>query len=148
MDQASSESTTTKSLPKVSAKLLRKYDRKKLHVEVWSMPLPDVAKQNGVSAATIWWRCRKLHIPSPAPGHFQRLASGLPVQQRPPLPEIEIIDESNKEWKSNMYSSADIAQIAKRVSEARLGGKTLEEACRLGGVAATTFRRWRRHLLI
>ena len=146
VDQAASGSSTMKSWPKVSRKLLCTHDREKLHGEVWSTTISLLAEQYGVSESTIWERCRKLHIPLPAQGHWRRLRSGLPVQQRTPLPEIQIIDESEREWKSNLYSLPEIASISQRISDAISNGKTLEDACRETGIAVTTYRRWRKRL--
>ena len=143
MHQACSESARTESMPRVSAKLLCTHDREKLYGEVWSMPMLVLAKQYGVSNVTLWGRCRKLYLPLPVPGHWRRLESGLLVQSRPPLPEIQIIDEQ-KEWKSNVYSLSEIALKSQCISDAVSGGKTLEEACRITRIAMTTYRRWRK----
>jgi len=144
-DQACSESPTAESMPRVSAELLCTHDREKLYDEVWSMPMFVLAKQYGLSDETLGRRCRKLHLPLPAPGHWRRLESGSPVQSRPPLPEIQIIGEQ-KEWKSNVYSVSEIALKSQCISVAVSGGKTLEEACRITGIAMTTYRRWRKRL--
>jgi transposase-like protein len=144
-DEAYSELPTIKMLPRASAKLLRSHDRDKLYLEVWSKPLCQLAKQYGVWQVTLWRICRKLHIPLPARGHWRRSESGLPVQSRPPLPEIQIIDE-HKDWKSNAYSLSETALKSQSISDAVSGGKTLEEACRTNGIAVTTYRRWCKHL--
>jgi hypothetical protein len=136
------------SRPRVSATLLRVHDREKLYGEVWRTSLSELAKQYGVSDVTMWRRCRALHIPLPLQGHWQRMKSGLPVQQRPLLPEIQTSDESKKEWKSTVYSFPEIAQIVQRVSEAVSSGKTLEDACRITGIAITTYRRWRKRVSV
>lgn len=132
--------------PSISANLNRVHDREKLYEEVWSMPISRFADKYGVSAVTVRRRCRQLHVPVPALGHWRRLETGLPVQQRPPLPNIQIIDEEKKEWMSNVYSSEEIIQISQRISDAVVTGKTLKDACREAGIAITTYRRWRKRL--
>jgi hypothetical protein len=108
--------------------------------EVWNKQMSEVAKEYGVSTPTIGSRCRHLHIPIPSPGHWLRLRTGLPVQQRPPLPEIQIIEEEKKEWKSNIYSVDEIIRISQRISDDVLARMTQEDACREAGIAITTYR--------
>ena len=133
-------------LPRVSAKLLRIHDRKELYERVWSTSMSEIAKEDGVSIATISRRCKQLHVPVPTGGHWRRLETGLPVQRRPPLPMIQIVDEEKGEWKSNVYSSEEIIRISQCISDAVLAGNTLEDACRQQGIAITTYRRWRKRL--
>lgn len=133
---------TVNPILRVSAKLLRIHDRERLYREVWNKPMSQVAKEYGVSSPTIGRRCRQLHIPTPPPGHRRRLANGSLVQQRPPLPEIQIIEEEKKEWKSNIYSPNEIVRISQRISDDILAGMTQEDACYEAGIAITTYRRW------
>jgi hypothetical protein len=133
-------------IPCVSAKLLRIHDREGLYREVWSKSMSEIAKEYGVSTPTIGRRCRALHIPTPPPGHWLRVATGLPVQPQPPLPRIQIVEEKRKEWKSNVYPSDEIILISQRISDDVLIGKTQEDACREAGIAITTYRRCRKRL--
>jgi len=129
---------------RVSERLIRAHDREALYREVWSKSMSEVAKDYGVLTTTIWRRCKKLHIPTPPAGHWQRLASGFPSQQQPPLPLIEIVGKEQRQWRSNAYSFEEIINISKRISDGVSTGLSLYEACRKAGIPISTYRRWRK----
>jgi integrase len=68
--------------------LLARIDRKALYEEVWRDPMRIVAKRYGVSDVALAKTCRKLKIPVPGRGHWAKVAAGLPVPPRPPLPPL------------------------------------------------------------
>jgi transposase-like protein len=147
LDNACAESAAVPAWT-VPPKLVRPHDREKLHAEVWSKPLCQVADRYGICQVTLWRRCKKWHIPLPAHGHWRRLESGLPVQQIPPLPQLQVVKEHKKEWKSNIYPPSQIALKSQWIADAVSGGQTLKDACRACGIALTTFRRWRKRLSV
>jgi len=53
-------------------------------------PIQKVAKEYGVSDVAIAKTCRKLYIPVPVQGYWNKLAAGKPVETRPPLPAVQI----------------------------------------------------------
>lgn len=145
-ESASSEGAdgNAKSRPSVSEKLLARVNREKLYDEVWRAPMSVVAKQYAVSTQTLRRWCDELHIPIPVAGHWARLAHQWPVQQKPPLPEVQIAETRKKERRSNVYSAEEIALMSERIADAHLSGVSFVMACIEVGIAVTTYRRWRR----
>jgi hypothetical protein len=75
----------------------RKIQRDELYELVWSKPTRKLAKEFGISDVALGKICKKLNVPKPPPGHWQRIAAGYkvtppslgkPTQQQ--LLEIEI----------------------------------------------------------
>ncbi len=64
-------------------------ERQKLYEEVWSTPMAQLATQYGISDVGLSKICRKLAIPIPGRGYWQKKKAGQPVQPDPlpPLPE-------------------------------------------------------------
>jgi len=52
------------------------YRRADLYAQVWTEPLRDVAKRNGMSDVALGKMCRKHHIPVPGRGYWARIAAG------------------------------------------------------------------------
>lgn len=63
---------TTRCMPRVE----RVYKRDELYERVWSKPMRDVAKEYGVSDVALKKMCRKLDVPTPPQGHWNRVAAG------------------------------------------------------------------------
>jgi len=63
-----------------------KLTREELYDRVWSMPATKLAKEFGISDVALGKICKKLDIPKPFPGYWQRIASGYNVT-RTPLPD-------------------------------------------------------------
>ncbi|MBA2780599.1 hypothetical protein [Billgrantia kenyensis] len=61
-------------------------ERVRLYELVWSRPMSHLAKEYGLPSQKLKEVCDKAGIPTPAPGHWQRIAAGKKVSQ-PPLPD-------------------------------------------------------------
>lgn len=59
--------------------------REDLYQLVWTRPLRDVAKDFGISDVGLGKICKRLNVPKPPPGYWQRIAAGYKVSV-PPLP--------------------------------------------------------------
>jgi hypothetical protein len=66
------------------------YNREELYEKVWTTPVRILAREYGVSDVAIAKACRKLHIPLPGRGYWNKMAAHRPVEPRPPLPVIKI----------------------------------------------------------
>jgi hypothetical protein len=62
-----------------------KVTREQLYEQVWQRPMNKLAQEYGVSGATLAKTCRKLNVPLPAQGHWQRVEHGK-AGPLPPLP--------------------------------------------------------------
>lgn len=69
---------------KARAAALETY-RRQLFDEVWSLPTQKVAARHGVSDVAIAKTCKRLKIPKPPRGYWNKKAAGLPVPGRPTL---------------------------------------------------------------
>jgi hypothetical protein len=67
----------------------RRYDRDKLYEEVWERPMKEVAADYGVSGVALGKMCKKLFIPLPGRGYWNKKNAGRPVPRRPPLPSLD-----------------------------------------------------------
>jgi hypothetical protein len=73
----------------ISATPNSRYDREKLYEQVWKVPMRTLAKEYGVSDVALAKACRKLHVPHPGRGYWEKKAANKPVEDRPPLPPVE-----------------------------------------------------------
>ncbi len=64
---------------------LQALSREALHAMVWTTPIEQLAKQLEVSDVAVHKRCRKLEIPTPPRGYWQRKAKGYDVMAVPTL---------------------------------------------------------------
>ena len=64
------------------------WNREELYEEVWSAPMRTLAKKYGISDVGLAKACRKLQIPLPGRGYWEKKAAGHDVQ-RIPLPAVE-----------------------------------------------------------
>lgn len=62
------------------------YDRRTLYEEVWAEPVYKVAQRYGVSNVAIAKTCKKMHIPVPGRGYWNKIQSGKKMDKIP-LPE-------------------------------------------------------------
>jgi hypothetical protein len=76
--------------PRVSRRLLARYDREELYEKVWTLTMQKVAKEYGVSDGTLGITCKKLHVPVPGVGYWNKKAANKPVDPRPPLPQFVV----------------------------------------------------------
>src|SRR5205807_9519699 len=75
----------------MSPVLLSRYDRQTLYEEVWSSPTRDVARKYGVSDVALGKTCKRLLIPLPGRGYWNKLNAGKRVPKRPPLPPVAAV---------------------------------------------------------
>ena len=71
----------------VSGQSSSRYDRNELYEKVWTTPMQALAKEYGVSDVALAKTCKKLHVPVPGRGYWNKRAAQKPVPARPPLPE-------------------------------------------------------------
>lgn len=64
------------------------FTREQLYEAVWTKPMRHLAPSYGLSDVGLAKICRKLQIPTPPVGYWQKLEFGHRVEQ-PPLPELE-----------------------------------------------------------
>ena len=81
-------------LPLVSRELISRYNREELYKEVWSQPIQKLAAAYGLSDVGVGKVCRKLRIPLPGRGYWNKKNAGKPVGTRPPLPFIAKVESS------------------------------------------------------
>jgi hypothetical protein len=91
--------------PEVSANLMSRYDRERLHDEVWSQPTREVAARYRISDVALGKTCRKLYIPLPGRGYWNKKAAGKPVRKRPPLPAVTVRARSSRAHHSPIYTA-------------------------------------------
>jgi hypothetical protein len=65
--------------------LMSHYDREKLYEEIWSEPMIRVAKRYNLSDVGLAKVCRKLNIPRPGRGYWEKKGAGKPLPRRPQL---------------------------------------------------------------
>src|SRR5215470_7054628 len=80
------------------------YRRDELYDEVWKEPIRTVAKRYGVSDVALSKICRRLRVPLPRRGHWNRPPSTRP-KHRLPLPPLSNGEPSEivaKRWKGRI----------------------------------------------
>src|SRR5262245_31487816 len=75
----------------------RIYLRQELYELVWAQPMYQAAKQYGVSDVALRKMCRKLDVPVPDRGHWNRIAAGHEIV-RPALPASNKPSELRVDW--------------------------------------------------
>jgi hypothetical protein len=58
---------------------MARYDREDLYEKVWTLTMQKAAKEYGVSDVALGKTCRKLHIPVPGRGYWNKMAANQPV---------------------------------------------------------------------
>jgi hypothetical protein len=130
-------------LPKVSASLISRYKREQLYEEIWKSPMRNVAKEYGVSDVALAKTCRKLYIPIPSIGYWNRIAAGQPVQARPSLPQVEVVAGlPRREGRMHTLDQARI--LFQQIQQSVSVGMTVGAACREVQVDLSTYVRWRK----
>lgn len=74
----------------LSPRMLTCIPREELYDLVWSAPMIHVARRLGRSDRALAKACRKLDVPVPGIGYWNKLAAGKPVASRPALPTFSI----------------------------------------------------------
>ena len=87
------------------------YNREKLYEGVWSEPVIKVAERYGVSGVAIAKTCKKMHIPVPGRGYWNKVQSGQKLKKTP-LPDFDDCPKV-KRWVPTPLSASEIAQIEK-----------------------------------
>jgi len=77
--------------PLVSRELISRYNREELYQKVWSQPIQKLAPVYGLSDVRLGKVCRKLRIPTPGRGYWNKKNAGKPVGRRPPLPFVATV---------------------------------------------------------
>jgi hypothetical protein len=70
--------------------LADRYDRERLYEEVWNTPLEKLAKEYGKSGRDLGALCRRLFVPLPSLGYWNKLVDRRRDEVRPPLPVVKI----------------------------------------------------------
>src|SRR6056297_1752486 len=60
-----------------------RFTRKELYDLVWSESLPSLAKKYKLSDNSLRKRCKKINIPLPPAGYWQKKKHGYPVKKEP-----------------------------------------------------------------
>lgn len=64
------------------------YDRETLYAQVWAEPVYKVAERYGVTDKAIAKACKKMHIPVPERGYWNKVNAGQALA-KPPLPDFK-----------------------------------------------------------
>jgi hypothetical protein len=129
--------------PKVWASLISRYNRERLYEDIWKSPMKDVAKKYGVSDVALGKTCRRLYIPIPPQGYWNKVAANKPVETRPNLPAVEVLST----WphrKGKLHSVEEAKVLSQEIQHAISLGTTLKAACRRAQIDLNTFLRWRK----
>ena len=77
-----------------------RYERQKLYEQIWKEPMTKVAERYNVSSSALCRTCKKLNIPLPGPGYWNKVYAGqkmsvkeLPPSKGPGFIEYEIWQE-------------------------------------------------------
>lgn len=62
-------------------------EREELYSELWKKPVSEVAKKYGISDATLRKHCKRLQIPLPPRGYWQKIKNG-DKANKTPLPTV------------------------------------------------------------
>jgi len=73
------------------------YDREKLYEEVWNEPVIAVAKKYGVTDVAIKKVCKKMNVPTPGRGYWQKVKAGAKID-KPKLPKNKGISVERSQY--------------------------------------------------
>ena len=84
--------------------------------------------------------CRKLYIPIPPQGYWNRIAAGQPVEARPSLPQVEVVASlPHREGRMHTFDQARI--LLQQIQQSVSAGITVGAACRDAQVDLSTYVR-------
>lgn len=83
------------------------YDREKLYEEVWTEPVSKVAERYGVSDVAIAKTCRKMHIPVPGRGYWNKVNTGQKLKKTS-LPKVDTYPRVRR-----LFSSTEVEKAKK-----------------------------------
>lgn len=128
----------------VSASLNARYNREKLYDEVWTYPMRTIAPRYRVSDSALRKTCRKLHVPVPPAGHWNKFAAGKPVVLPPVLPQVRVAEKRPRPHGIHKHNPGErnsiMAQIVSNISS----GERIASACCKAGISSETYRRWQK----
>lgn len=93
------------------------YDREKLYEEVWAEPVQKVAQRYGVSDVAIAKTCRKMHIPVPGRGYWNKVQAGMKMKKLP-LPKFEKCPQIKRMYLSPKQETPEEKEEERLVPEA------------------------------
>jgi hypothetical protein len=138
-----STADSNQELPRVLASLVSRYDRVHLFEEVWTSPVRTVAKRYKVSDVALLKTCKKLAIPVPPMGYWAKAAANKPVEPRPDLPPVQVVQKLPKRhWR--MHSDQEIVKILQQINLAVARGIQVKIACAEAQIGLNTLSRWRK----
>jgi hypothetical protein len=123
--------------------LMSLYNREQLYEDVWSFPMSKLAEKYGVSDRALAKACRKLHIPVPTMGHWNKVAVHKPGDEKLPLPRVEIAPRTIRR-KTHNHSLEEAASMVLQIDHALLNGSSLRAACDALDVSEATYWRWKK----
>lgn len=93
------------------------YDRDRLYQEVWIEPMVKVAKRYGISNVAIAKTCRKMRIPLPGRGYWNKVYSGH-TMPKTPLPEYDDCPKIRRTVISSPSEQVETVEIERSAPEA------------------------------
>ena len=85
--------------------ILEYYDREKLYEEVWADTVSKVAERYGVSNVAIAKACRKMLIPVPGRGYWNKVNSGQKLTKTP-LPKVDSYPRVRR-----LYNNSEVIEV-------------------------------------
>ena len=119
------------------------YNREQLYDDVWSFSMSKLADKYGVSDRALAKACRKLHVPVPTMGHWNKIAANKPGDDKPPLPPVGIARSTIRQ-KSRVHSRGEAASLVQQIDDQLQIGRLLSAACAAFGISEATYRRWKK----
>lgn len=119
-----------------------RYNREQLYEDVWSSPMTMLSKKYGVSDRAIGKACRRLHVPVPSIGHWNKIAAHKPGDEKPPLPKVSIAPLTMRR-KPRVHSREEANSIVQKIDNQWSSGTTLNAACAALGISESTYWRWK-----
>lgn len=122
-------------------------ERARLYELVWSRPMSHLAKEFGVPSQKLKALCDKAEIPTPATGHWQRIAAGKKVSQiplpdassqnsllviAPAVPRMSTPAPSNKANGSGNELASSLPSGSRQQTSAKKVGPDLKVPAKLG----------------
>lgn len=111
--------------------------------EVWTSPVRTVAKRYNVSDVALLKTCKKLYIPVPPMGYWAKVAANKPVESRPDLPPVQVVQKLPKRH-GRMHSDEEIVKILQQINLAAARGIQVKIVCAEAQIGLDTLIRWRK----
>jgi len=127
----------------VPGALMLLYNREQLYEDVWSFPMSSLANKYGESDRALANACRKLHVPVPTFGHWNKVAAHKHGDDKPPLPTVRIAPPMIRQ-ETCVHSRGDADSLVQQINDQLQIGQTLGAACAAFGISETTYRSWKK----